>query len=421
MIARSWARGQKDRRGRSSGIKLPLRLRLMKAHVDPILSTFCRSRSWTSAQLRALRRAQAYALRRAFGVDRFSMQEEHISDKMMFQAAEWEPIDPVIQRACWTWLGHVARMHIPALPKLALWGWPKSSKLGSRCRTQGTWLKSLLAKTSISPRDWFRISVSRGGQWQAAGRRLFPKKRLSKEQSTRLRAWHRGSPLPMPPPKRVRRFDSVPPRPSGPTVCPVCREDLGSLQALHSHYLSCHVVRDNRLTTRPSFQCSRCSGIFGSAGGLHRHVCSSGDKLLEARQVGAVTATVGRPPPLYIGSLLLMGQQLPLLLRHQPRLDGRLLCKREGLLEGPEVECWGEVLVDDKDPRALGAESLTNNAAELWALAEAFLWLWDESGDNKTVPVTLVYDSEVAKGLTTEPWAPLAHSTLVGLLRDLVC
>ena len=97
-------------------------------------------------------------------------------------------------------------------------------------------------------------------------------------------------------PKRVRRFDSVPPRPSGPTICPVCREDLGSLQALHSHYLSCHAVRDNRLTTRPSFQCSRCSGIFGSTGGLQRHVCSSGDKLLEARQVGAVAATVGRPP-----------------------------------------------------------------------------------------------------------------------------
>ena len=55
----------------------------------------------------------------------------------------------------------------------------------------------------------------------------------------------------------------------------------------------------------------------------------------------------------------------------------------------------------------------------MWALAEAFLWLRDESGDNKSVPVILVYDSEVAKGLTTEPWAPIAHSTLVGLLRDL--
>ena len=44
MIARSWSRGQKDRRGRSSPLSLPLWLRLMKAHVDPILSTFCRSR-----------------------------------------------------------------------------------------------------------------------------------------------------------------------------------------------------------------------------------------------------------------------------------------------------------------------------------------------------------------------------------------
>ena len=55
MIARSWSRGQKDRRGRSSPLSLPLRLRLMKAHVDPILSTFCRSRSWSKSQLRSLK------------------------------------------------------------------------------------------------------------------------------------------------------------------------------------------------------------------------------------------------------------------------------------------------------------------------------------------------------------------------------
>ena len=66
MIARSWARGEKDRRGRSSPLSLPLRLRIMKAHVDPILSTFCRSRSWSQAQLRSLKRAQAYALRQSF-------------------------------------------------------------------------------------------------------------------------------------------------------------------------------------------------------------------------------------------------------------------------------------------------------------------------------------------------------------------
>ena len=173
MLDRSWARGQKDRRGRSSPLTLPHRLRLMKARVDPILTTFCRSRSWPVSQLRALQRAQAYALRRAFGMDRFSMQAEHVSDRMMFEAAEWETIDVTIRRACWKWLGHVARMHVPALPKLALWGWPLSSKPGSRKRLQGSWLKTVLAKTSISSRDWFRIAVSRGGQWQAAGRRFF--------------------------------------------------------------------------------------------------------------------------------------------------------------------------------------------------------------------------------------------------------
>ena len=76
------------------------------------------------------------------------------------------------------------------------------------------------------------------------------------------------------------------------------------------------------------------------------------------------------------------------------------------------------MLVDDRDPRALGADELTNNAAELWALAEAFLWLRDESGDDGSLPATLVYDSEFAKGITTEPWAPQSHLRLVGLLRD---
>ena len=91
-----------------------------------------------------------------------------------FRRPIWEPIDSIIQRPCWTWLGHVARMHIPALPKLALWGWPSTSKAGSKRRLQGSWLKAVLAKTSLSARDWFRIAVSRGGQWQAAGRSVFP-------------------------------------------------------------------------------------------------------------------------------------------------------------------------------------------------------------------------------------------------------
>ena len=92
---------------------------------------------------------------------------------------------------------------------------------------------------------------------------------------------------------------------------------------------------------------------------------------------------------------------------------------RIGVLEGLECECWGEVLLDERDPRALGADSLSNNAGELWAIAEALLWLKNESNDSGRVPVTFVYDSEVAKGLITEPWAPHSHLKLVALLRDL--
>ena len=45
-------------------------------------------------------------------------------------------------------------MHIPALPKLlALWGWPSTSKAGSKRRMQASWLKAVLAKTSLSPRE----------------------------------------------------------------------------------------------------------------------------------------------------------------------------------------------------------------------------------------------------------------------------
>ena len=60
---------------------------------------------------------------------------------------------------------------------------------------QSSWLKAVLAKTSLSARDWFKISVSRGGQRQAAGRRFFPKKKMSKEHSLRLKSWRKGSPF----------------------------------------------------------------------------------------------------------------------------------------------------------------------------------------------------------------------------------
>ena len=117
--------------------------------------------------------------------------------------------------------------------------------------------------------------------------------------------------------------------------------------------------------------------------------------MLEARQVGAVVATVGRPPPVH-WVIATDGSASLLLLMLLRRLGGLLLFRGKVCL-GPEVECWGEVLVDDKDPRALGAESLTNNAAELWALAEAFLWLRDEF-------VLTLGDGYTPLALTSQNW-----------------
>ena len=37
--------------------------------------------------------------------------------------------------------------------------------------------------------------------------------------------------------------------------------------------------------------------------------------------------------------------------------------------------------------------------------------------DDKSVSVTLIHDSEVAKGLVTEPWALQLHLKLVSLLN----
>ena len=120
---------------------------------------------------------------------------------------------------------------------------------------------------------------------------------MSKEHSLRLRSWKKGSSLPIPPAKRLRRFDAMPPTPPGPTCCPVCKEDLGSVAALGAHYASYHAVRDDRLVTKPSFQCSRCDLIFQSKWRLRTHSCSSGDKLLTTRTIGQIAATVRKPQP----------------------------------------------------------------------------------------------------------------------------
>ena len=156
----------------------------------------------------------------------------------------------------------------------------------------------------------------------------------------------------------------------------------------------------------------------GVSGTILVHVGTSTSSFRNVRQVGSIASTVRKPQPAQ-WLIATDGSASPSSVEQPASAASGFVVDRLGCLSGVEIECWGEVLTDDRDPRALGADSLTNNSGELWALAEAFLWLRDESGDDKSVSVTFVYDSEVAKGLVTEPWAPQSHLRLVSLLRDL--
>ena len=134
--------------------------------------------------------------------------------------------------------------------------------LSRRRAWEGSWFSSLLAQTSVTKRDWFRLATSRSGQWQAVGRKFFPRKRPSKDQVGRLRAWKLGQPLPLPPPKRVRRTDVRPRPPRDDLTCEVCGLACPSYVALRSHYRKHHAVLDDQLVTTRSFHCLRCSSTF---------------------------------------------------------------------------------------------------------------------------------------------------------------
>ena len=95
----------------------------MKAMVIPTLLSFNRTRAWTQRQLVQSQQLAKYAVRKAIVMDTHNMQEEHIHDKHMYEAAGWESIEEMVQKASMWWLGHVPRMNIDRRPKQALFGW----------------------------------------------------------------------------------------------------------------------------------------------------------------------------------------------------------------------------------------------------------------------------------------------------------
>ena len=112
-------------------------------------------------------------------------------------------------------------------------------------------------------------------------------------------------------------------------------------------------IRDNRLVTKPSFQRSRCELVFHSKWPIRNHSCSSANRLFSVRQVGSIVSTVGKPQPAQ-WLIATDGSASPSPVEQPASAGWGLVVDRVGCLSGVEVECWGEVLTDDRDPRPQG-------------------------------------------------------------------
>ena len=123
LVAKAWSYGQH----RGGPLSATTRLRGMSSVVSPTLTTFGRSRAWTKGQIEHLQTRQNYALQRAMGLNRLALHEFHVTNQELHRAAMWEKLETTLARHTLRWMGHIARMKVIRLPKLALWGtWAES-------------------------------------------------------------------------------------------------------------------------------------------------------------------------------------------------------------------------------------------------------------------------------------------------------
>ena len=92
----------------------------------------------------------------------------------------------------------------------------------------------------------------------------------------------------------------------------------------------------------------------------------------------------------------------------------------EELSDVPDYILHGPVLTADWDHRWLGAREETNNTAELTAIGEAMMWLYNEAPDDGTVPAIVRYDSQYAANLAQGIWDPKSNEELAYAVRELV-
>ena len=98
------------------------------------------------------------------------------------------------------WLGHVCRMQIHRLPKLALFGtWIQNTSSPIRSHNHLIWIHTTLTEADIHPMDFFRLAQNTDiTKWEQLIKRAFPQPRLTPAAARTLNHWRSGRPPPRP-------------------------------------------------------------------------------------------------------------------------------------------------------------------------------------------------------------------------------
>ena len=427
QVATAWSSGRPQSRGHHSRVKLLARLRVMRSVTIPTLTSFARSRTWTNGQIEALQVVQNQALRKVFGLTRLNLREQHITHTQLHRAARWPPVRTILMRATLRWLGHIARMPITRLPKIALFGvWLHNIRSPTLANTQIRWIHKVLQEADIHHLDFFRLAQNHTStKWEALIQRAFPVHGITAQEGRNLNLWRPGRPLPQPGPiprRRTRtvwipKASEIPPR-----TCPVCTTTFDTTARLHHHYLTTHAITDPSLTTFQIFQCAECRQKFTTSYARATHSCPEIYEVPNAEitnKHGQRALDIPTLDPMPQGwALYTDGSFDP----NQPTQAGWGIAVYDANDTEAETclfSLYAPVLLDPEDQRYLGAQQASNNTGELTAIAEALLWLNTEAPGPPDAPAEILYDSQYAANITTGLSEPHANHTLAQKCHEL--
>lgn len=404
-IAKRWGRKQTNANKDKCRLRRSVRLKLMRSMVEPKAFRFCKTRRWLKSEVVTLQRALNYAVRRCFNLHPEVMQKYGISDKMLFEAAGWDPAEIVLRRQCLLWLGHVARMPITRKAKQALFGWIGGQKHKSHVqRDQATWLEQALNAANVNLTDWFRLAQNRH-EWRNLVYNSCPRNRLSVDQEKQIDAWRLGKSLPK---HVISNTNEEQQQAQDGWSCPVCGASFAKANSAQKHYDETHAVSDPSLVTSQTFECTKCKKSWRSQQGLEKHDCPAtrppawwgNGEAVENAPGPAVVPPLNKDLNIYTNGSGGPNEQMG---------AGWGFAAYDGNhdFNFPCAKSYGPVIVEPWCPCFLGATAHTNNTAEISAMVEALLWveeLADSHAGEELMRVVMYYDSEYAASTVRGMW-----------------